>query len=129
MLEEHVSFHSLYLAIFFHRFPFVPLGLYPFLIKSCDLQRWPTSELSPVQALSVMIAYEKRTGESIEQKDKETGKVKLCDILTQEDFNNASKVSEFQLYILKKGFKILLSSVCTRLVLVFFEYLPLLTLS
>ena len=78
-------------------------------------------QLSPVQVLLVMIAYEKRTGESIDQKDVETGKVKLCDILTQEDFDNAGKVSEFQLYILKKGLKILLSPVCTRLVLVFFE--------
>ena len=116
MLEEHVSVHSLYLAIFFHSFPFVPLGLYPFLIKSNALQGWPTSELSPVQALLVMIADEKRTGESIDQKDVETGKVKLCDILTQEDFDNADKVSEFQLYVLKKGLKILLLPVCTKLV-------------
>ena len=42
-----------------------------------------------------MIMYKKRTGESIDQKDVETGKVKLSDILTQEDFDNASKVSKF----------------------------------
>ena len=109
------------MAIFFHGFPFAPLGLYPFLIKSNDLQGWPTSELSPVQALLVMIVYEMRTGESIDQKDVEAGNVKLCDTLTQEDFDNAGKVSEFQLYVLKKGLKILLSPVCTRLVPVFFE--------
>ena len=116
MLEEHVSFLSLYLAIFFLGFPFVPLGLYPFLIKSNDLQGWPTSELSPIQALLMMIAYEKRTGESIDQKDVETCKVKFCDILTQDDFDNGGKVSEFQLSVFKKSLKILLSPVCTRLV-------------
>ena len=30
MLEEPVSFHSPYLTIFFHGFPFAPFGLHPF---------------------------------------------------------------------------------------------------
>ena len=42
-----------------------------------------------------MIAYEKRMGKTIDQKDVEIGKVKLNGILTQEDFDNAGKVSEF----------------------------------
>ena len=56
-----------------------------------------------------MIAYEKRMGETIGQKDVETDKVKLSDILTQEDFKNAGKVSKFQLYVLMKNLKIFLS--------------------
>ena len=34
-------------------------------------------------------------GETIDQKDMEMDKVKLNEILTQEDFDNAGKVSEF----------------------------------
>ena len=45
------------------------------------------AELSPVQALLVMIAYEKQTGKTIEQQDIESGRIKLQDILTQEDFD------------------------------------------
>ena len=60
-----------------------------------NFQGWPTAELFPVQALRVMIAYEKRTGKTIDQKDVEAGKIQLHEILTQEDFDNARKVSEF----------------------------------
>ena len=42
-----------------------------------------------------MIAYEKRTGKTIDQKDVEAGKIQLHEIPTQEDFDNARKVSEF----------------------------------
>ena len=51
------------------------------------------AELSPVQALLVMIACEKQTGETIEQQDVESGRIKLKDILTQEDFDYAGQVS------------------------------------
>ena len=47
-----------------------------------QLQGWPTAELSSVQALLVVIAYEKRTGKTIEQQDVESGRIKLQDILT-----------------------------------------------
>ena len=47
-----------------------------------------------MQALLVMIAYEKRTGKIINQKDMEAGKIQLHEILTQEDFDNAGKVSD-----------------------------------
>ena len=51
------------------------------------------TELPPVQALLVMIAYEKQTGKTIDQQDIESGRIKLQDILTQEDFDYAGQVS------------------------------------
>ena len=42
-----------------------------------------------------MIAYEKRTGKTIDQKDVEAGKIQLHEIPTHKDFDNARKVSEF----------------------------------
>ena len=53
----------------------------------------PSADITPVQALLILIAYEKWTGEDLKQEDIESGKIKLCDILTQEDFDNARKVS------------------------------------
>ena len=57
------------------------------------LSGWPIAELSPVQVLLVMITYEKWTGETTEQQDVESGRIKLEDILTQEDFDYAGQVS------------------------------------
>ena len=68
-----------------------------------NFQGWPTAELSPVQALLIMIAYEKRTRKTIDQKDMEAGKIQLHEILTQEDFKNAGKVSEFCFNIFNNG--------------------------
>ena len=68
-----------------------------FLIHSFLLQGWATAELSPVQALLIMIAYEKQTRKTIEQQDIESGRIKLQDILTQEDFDYAGQVSGFLL--------------------------------
>ena len=55
------------------------------------------AKLSPVQALLVMIAYGKWTGKTIEQQDIEFGRIKLQDILTQEDFDYTGQVSGFLL--------------------------------
>ena len=63
-------------------FLFVHFNLHDFNQFHFNLQGWPTAELSPVQALLVMITYEERMGETIDQKDVETGKVKLNEILT-----------------------------------------------
>ena len=51
------------------------------------------AELSPVQMILIVIAYEKWTGETIEQQDIKSGRIKLKDILTQEDFDYAGQVS------------------------------------
>ena len=61
------------------------------------------AELSPVQALLVMIVYEKRTGKTIEQQDVESGRIKLQDILTQEDFDYAGQISGFYFDIINNG--------------------------
>ena len=42
-----------------------------------------------------MIAYKKRTGKTIDQKDVEVGRIQFHETLTQEDFDNAGKVNEF----------------------------------
>ena len=61
------------------------------------------AELSPVQALLVMIAYEKGTGKTIEQQDIESGRIKLQDILIQEDYDYARQVSGFYFDIINNG--------------------------
>ena len=50
-----------------------------------------------------MIAYEKWTSKTIEQYNVESGRIKLQDILTQEDFNHAGQVSGFYLDIINNG--------------------------
>ena len=50
-----------------------------------------------------MIAYEKQTGKTIEQQDIESGRIKLQDILIQEDFDYARQVSGFCLDIFNNG--------------------------
>ena len=95
MLEDHVSIFFLSFSdlwFYFLGFVLVLFLLHPFL-----LQGWPTAELSPVQALLVMIAYKKWTSKTIEQQDIESGRIKLQDILTQEDFDYAGQVSGFLL--------------------------------
>ena len=61
------------------------------------------AELSPVQALLVMIAYEKWIGKTIEQQDIESGRIKLQDILIQEDFDYPTQVSGFCFDIFNNG--------------------------
>ena len=93
MLEDHVS---IFLSSFSNSwFYFLGSDLILFLIHSFLLQGWPMAELSPVQALLIMIAYEKQTGKTIEQQDIESGRIKLQDILIQEDFDYARQVSGF----------------------------------
>ena len=61
-----------------------------------------------------MITYEKRTGETIDQKDVEVGRVKLNEILTQEDFDNARKVSKSLSFMFEKYLKFFLSPVLAK---------------
>ena len=91
MLKDHVSIFFSFFSDFWFYFLGFDLILFP--IHSFLLQGWPMAELSPVQALLVMIAYEKWTGKTIEQQDVESGRIKLQNILTQEDFNYARQVS------------------------------------
>ena len=95
MLKDHVSIF--FLSFSDSWFYFLVFVLMLFLIHSFLLQGWPTAELSPVQALLVMIAYEKWTSKTIEQQDVESGRIKLQDILTQKDFDYARQVSGFLL--------------------------------
>ena len=98
MLEDHVN---IFLSSFSDSwFYFLGSDLMLILIHSFLLQGWPTGELSPVQPLLIMIAYEKRTGKTIEQQDVESGRIKLQDILTQEDLDHAGQVSGFYLDII-----------------------------
>ena len=74
-----------------------------------------------MQDLLVMIAYEKRTGKTIDQKDVEAGKIQLHEILTQEDFDNAGKESEFLSYMFKECLILFLLPVLVKLPPHFFE--------
>ena len=93
ILEDHVSTFLLSFSDLW--FYFLGSDLMLFSNNSFLLQGWPTAELSPVQALLIMIAYEKWTGKTIEQQDIEFGRIKLQDILIQKDFDYAGQVSGF----------------------------------
>ena len=54
------------------------------------LQKWPRSDISPIEALLIVFAYEKRTGEKVTPEQIHDGQI--GDKLTKEDFEMALKV-------------------------------------